>query len=216
VAARSPNADLATFLEEVALISEVDNLAEEGSVPTLMTLHAAKGLEFPVVFIIGLDEGTLPHQRSFDDAEAMAEERRLMYVGLTRAMDRIYLVRAFRRTSFGESDLSLPSRFLEDIPEYLLSGHVVRERGGRGPRSRGASIGPPARLTTWNNPPRPAQAAPLVLRYRSGQRVLHATFGEGIVIESRALGDDEIVSVAFEAHGLKRLAASLAAMEVLP
>jgi DNA helicase-2/ATP-dependent DNA helicase PcrA len=212
VAAASPDADLASFLEEVALVSEVDNLAEEGSVPTLMTLHAAKGLEFPIVFIVGLDEGVLPHQRSFDDPEAMAEERRLMYVGLTRAMDRVYLLRAFRRTTFGESELSLPSRFLEDIPNHLLAGHV--QRPGRGSRTRGSASGGYGRMTTWESSVKP-ERPPVEQRYRSGQRVVHATFGEGIVIESKVSGGDEIVSVAFEAHGLKRLAASLAAMEIV-
>jgi DNA helicase-2/ATP-dependent DNA helicase PcrA len=210
VAADNPAADLTTFLEEVSLVSEVDNLAEEGSAPTLLTLHAAKGLEFPVVFIVGLDEGMLPHQRSFDDPEEMAEERRLMYVGITRAKDRVYLLRAFRRTTYGESDLSLASRFLEDIPDHLLEGHLPQ-------RSRGepASSSAFARVTRWEETAKPPSAPPAPLRFRTGQRVRHASFGEGIVIESKASGEDEIVSVAFEDHGLKRLAASMAVMEVI-
>jgi DNA helicase-2/ATP-dependent DNA helicase PcrA len=189
----------------------VDNLAEEGNAPTLLTLHAAKGLEFPVVFILGLDEGMLPHQRAFDDPEEMAEERRLMYVGITRAKDRVYLLRSFRRTTYGESDLSLPSRFLDDIPTHLLDGHVRHSPAGEAARPNTAY----ARATRWEDTQRPPALPPVELRYRTGQRVRHASFGEGIVIESKASGEDEIVTVAFEAVGLKRLAASLAVMEII-
>ncbi|MBI3762049.1 MAG: UvrD-helicase domain-containing protein [Chloroflexi bacterium] len=210
VAAESPDAHLTGFLEEVSLVSDVDNLAEDGQAPTLLTLHAAKGLEFPVVFILGLDDGILPHQRSFDDPEQMAEERRLMYVGLTRAKDRLYLLRAFRRTQYGESDVSQPSRFLEDIPDHLVAGHTPRRTG------RKANVASAyARATTWDGGSKPAAAQPVVLRFRTGQRVNHSSFGEGIVIESKASGGDEIVSIAFEAVGLKRLAASMANLELL-
>ncbi|OGO50457.1 MAG: hypothetical protein A2W37_11500, partial [Chloroflexi bacterium RBG_16_63_12] len=126
VAAEYEDATLTDFLQEVALVSDQDTIAEEGKAPTLLTLHAAKGLEFPVVFILGLDEGVLPHQRSFDDPEAMHEERRLMYVGMTRAKDRLYLLRAFRRSLYGDSSLSNPSRFLDDIPDRLLAGNLAR------------------------------------------------------------------------------------------
>ena len=91
---------------------------------TLITLHAAKGLEYPVVFIVGMDEGSLPHSRSVDKPDQLEEERRLAYVGFTRAMRRLYLVRAKRRSFFGETQATLPSRFLDDIPLELISGHV--------------------------------------------------------------------------------------------
>ena len=142
VAAEFPEADLGAFLEQVALVSDQDTLAEEGKAPTLLTLHAAKGLEFPVVFILGLDDGVLPHQRSFDDAEAMLEERRLLYVGMTRAKDRLYLLRAFRRSLYGDSSVSMPSRFLKDIPAHLMQdaqqAQPAPRRGARGPRRRTA------------------------------------------------------------------------------
>ena len=111
---------LSSFLENLALVSDQDTVPEETEAPTLLTLHAAKGLEFPVVFIIGLDDGILPHNRSLDDPEEMAEERRLFYVGLTRAKYRLYLVRAEQRSLYGSFQDSIPSRFLEDIPEELV------------------------------------------------------------------------------------------------
>ncbi|MGH2507065.1 MAG: ATP-dependent helicase, partial [Ktedonobacteraceae bacterium] len=124
---------LELFLENVALVGGADTAqtAENGTlVPdenrdavTLITLHAAKGLEYPVVFIVGMDEGSLPHSRSVDKPEQLEEERRLAYVGFTRAMRRLYLVRASRRSLFGESQTTEPSRFLDDIPAELLSGH---------------------------------------------------------------------------------------------
>jgi DNA helicase-2/ATP-dependent DNA helicase PcrA len=122
------------FLENVALVSDQDTLPETLNAPTLLTLHAAKGLEFPVVFIIGLDDGWLPHNRSIDDPEQMAEERRLFYVGITRTMDQLYLVRADQRSSFGSFTLTQPSRFLNDIPEENLKRqgvHIQRSRSQR-------------------------------------------------------------------------------------
>jgi DNA helicase-2/ATP-dependent DNA helicase PcrA len=127
------HAALELFLENVALVGGADTAqtSEDGTLVTeenrdavtLITLHAAKGLEFPVVFIVGMDEGSLPHARSIDKPEQLEEERRLAYVGFTRAMQRLYLVRARRRSFWGEAQPSEPSRFLEDIPEHLVSGH---------------------------------------------------------------------------------------------
>ena len=111
---------LSEFLEEVALVSDQDTLEAGANVPTLLTLHAAKGLEFPVVFIVGLNDGTLPHARSFEDADAMEEERRLLYVGITRAKDRLYLLHAQNRSQYGYAEPVEPSRFIEDIPNQLL------------------------------------------------------------------------------------------------
>ena len=110
VAADAGDLPLSEFLNDIALVSETDNL-EATDAPTLLTLHAAKGLEFKVVFIVGLVDGVLPHQRSLDDPEQMSEERRLMYVGITRAKDRLYLLRPFRRNQWGQSDAAAPSRF---------------------------------------------------------------------------------------------------------
>ena len=128
--AAGANADmtLSEFLEQVALVSETDNLEEIPNSTTLLTLHAAKGLEYPVVFITGLEEGMLPHSRSMEDAEELAEERRLFYVGITRAKDRVYLSHAFRRTFYGMTEATTPSRFLMDIPEELTIGSKPKAR----------------------------------------------------------------------------------------
>ncbi|HSH04458.1 MAG TPA: UvrD-helicase domain-containing protein [Anaerolineae bacterium] len=137
---------LADFLEQVALVSEVDNLTEEESrdAPTLLTLHAAKGLEFPVVILTGLEDGILPHRRSLEDREEMAEERRLFYVGLTRAEDRLFLLHAFRRTTYGSMEASVPSRFLYDIPEELMLGGKKKSS-----QSGGMTSGRPQQSPSW-------------------------------------------------------------------
>ena len=110
---------LTTFLEKVSLVSDIDELDEKADAVTLITLHQAKGLEFPAVFIVGLEEGILPHRKSFDDPEEMEEERRLCYVGITRAKKRLYLLRSYRRSLFGGSTANPPSRFLQDISPQL-------------------------------------------------------------------------------------------------
>lgn len=194
--------DLLTFLEHVALVSDQDTLSESLDAPVMMTLHAAKGLEFPVVFIVGLDEGVFPHQRSLEEPEELAEERRLFYVGITRAEDRLYLVRAFRRRIYGSSTVSDPSRFLEDIPKDLTKGNWVSAM------TEGEVIF--QRDTDW-----PEEEAQLVeAQFKAGMHVRHPTFGEGIVMESRVDSDDEEVIVAFGDQGIKHLLASIAPLEI--
>jgi DNA helicase-2/ATP-dependent DNA helicase PcrA len=205
---------LAHFLEDVALVADVDSLKDQVDAPVLMTLHAAKGLEFPVVFITGMEEGLLPHSRSLEDPDEMAEERRLCYVGITRAKDRVFLSYAFRRTMWGSSDVATPSRFLSDIPTQLVSG--AGSFAGVTPKQAMA-----IRASTWETPAgsKPARSAPAPsreLKFRAGQRVQHATFGEGIVIESRLDRNDEEVTVAFRKAGIKRLLASFANLQKLP
>jgi DNA helicase-2/ATP-dependent DNA helicase PcrA len=201
------------FLENVALVSDQDTLPETLNAPTLLTLHAAKGLEFPVVFIIGLDDGWLPHNRSIDDPEQMAEERRLFYVGITRTMDQLYLVRADQRSSFGSFTLTQPSRFLNDIPEENLKRQGVHIQ-----RSRSQRFGA---LERWESLPqsgsqkKKSDSGPVTPRFKPGMRVLHATWGEGMVIDCRIQDDDEVLGVAFESVGIKRLAASLAKLEII-
>lgn len=198
--------ELSEFLENVALVSDQDTL-KEGNVPTLMTLHAAKGLEFGVVFIVGLDDGIMPHSRSFDEPEEMEEERRLFYVGITRAKDRLYLVRCQRRGGRGYSEETVASRFLEDIPEGLISG-----RGRAGGASRAARR---SMAQSWSLPT-PSHPAPVIeAKFRAGVRVNHSAWGEGIVLDSRIQDGDEIVDVVFESVGIKRLAASLANLTVV-
>ena len=196
---------LTEFLENVALISDQDTLTEGQNAPTLLTLHAAKGLEFGVVFIVGLDDGILPHSRSFDEPEAMEEERRLFYVGITRAKDRLYLIRCLRRGGRGYAEETYPSRFLDDIPPELLDG---KSRAGRS--SQAFSSTP-----SWTTPSAPQPAAVKRAAFAAGMRVHHPVWGEGIVLTSRIQDDDETVDVVFESVGNKRLAASLANLKVI-
>ena len=199
------------FLQDVALISDQDTMAEEVNAPTLLTLHAAKGLEFGAVFIVGLDDGILPHSRSFDEPEEMEEERRLFYVGITRAKDRLYLVRSVQRGGRGYAEETYPSRFLDDIPADLLIG---RARTGR--TLRGS---PPETLWAQHTKPKSASIPPgkgvIQVKYRAGTKVQHQLWGEGIVLDSRIQDDDEIVDVVFESVGIKRLAASLANLTII-
>jgi DNA helicase-2/ATP-dependent DNA helicase PcrA len=195
--------DLTIFLEQVALVSDQDTLSEDQNAPTLLTLHSAKGLEFPVVFIIGLDDGVLPHQRSFDDAEAMAEERRLFYVGVTRTQDRLYLTRAFRRRMAGPSMLSEPSRFLLDLPPELVDGDIPSPQSWIETSYR--------QQTTWDSPKKRAFEP----HFRTGMRVRHPSFGEGVVLSTKVDFDDEEISIEFEDVGLKHLVASIANLEIL-
>lgn len=159
---------------------------------------------------MGLDEGLLPHTRSRDDPEELAEERRLFYVGLTRAKDRLYLVRALRRSSFGYHETQEPSRFLEDIDERL-----IRRQGYRPPRTT-STTWTAERTSSVRTPPSPAHAAILQPRYRPGQRVRHPSWGEGMVVDSRVQEDgEETVDVFFESVGFKRVIASIARLEAV-
>jgi DNA helicase-2/ATP-dependent DNA helicase PcrA len=192
---------LAAFLEGVTLVADVDGLDEIVDTVTLITLHQAKGLEFPVVFIVGMEDGILPHFKSLDDPVQMEEERRLCYVGVTRAEQRVYLVHAFRRSLMGRSTVNRPSRFLEDIPQHLISG------GGwwRGEESQVAPT-----MYSWNKPPAPSFDG---LELRAGDHVHHAQFGEGVVVSCQSAKDDSEVVVAFDGAGVKKLLLSFAKLE---
>jgi DNA helicase-2/ATP-dependent DNA helicase PcrA len=205
---------LVSFLEDVALISDADTVPENddprsGRV-TLITLHSAKGLEYPIVLMIAMEEGVLPHIRSFDDPEQMEEERRLCYVGMTRAKERLYLLRAFKRYGMGASAHNPASRFLKDIPQTLIAHRsVVASRHDaveRGPSRFREEIA--------RRDDRPMVPAELV--FAGGERVRHPRFGEGIVVSSKIVPDDQEVTIAFKGDiGIKKLMLSFAPLEKL-
>jgi DNA helicase II / ATP-dependent DNA helicase PcrA len=209
LAAEFKEPGLGLFLERIALVSDQDTLEATAHVPTLLTLHAAKGLEFPVVFIVGLDEGTLPHFRSFDEPEEMMEERRLLYVGLTRAMDCLYLVTPLNRSMYGYAEPTMPSRFLSDIPAEVIDQSTSTRSGRKyGRRNQRSGYQP----EKWDSNQKTIRT--LEQRYHPGERVMHPVWGEGMVLNSRLQDDDEIVDIFFEELGLKRVAASLARLEI--
>jgi len=203
---------LAGFLDRAALLSETDRLRDDVPV-LLLTLHAAKGLEFESVFLPGLEEGLLPHSRSLTGPEALEEERRLCYVGMTRAMERLHLSWARSRQVFGQRRLSEPSRFLAEIP----AGHLARSGGlVAAPPSRGAS----ARARPDAAPPRswpdaPAGPAPGGDELRPGVRVRHPLFGVGTVLRREGEGEDLKLAVSFPGIGAKKLVARYAGLEVV-
>ena len=207
---------LSDFLTEVVLVSEVDNLDDErANAPTFLTLHAAKGLEFPIVFMVGLEEGILPHSRSLNDEAQMSEERRLMYVGLTRARDNIYLSYAFHRMMWGNSDITTPSRFLGDIPPDISSGFVGIKQPPRGHiyhNENWSTDWKPIRTRSSSSTGQTPTARPtrepepeVLKKFRSSQKVYHPKFGDGIVISSKVNSGVEVVEVLFKQVGKKRL-----------
>jgi DNA helicase-2/ATP-dependent DNA helicase PcrA len=189
---------LTAFLEKVSLVSDIDELDEKADAATLITLHQAKGLEFPAVFIVGLEEGILPHRKSFDDPEQMEEERRLCYVGITRAKKRLYLLRSYRRSLFGGSTANPPSRFLQDISPHLISPRGLWEES-------------PTPVANAYSQPSLRPVSTLALRV--GDHVRHSKFGAGIVMNCNPTKDDQELTVAFEEAGVKKLLVSLAPLE---
>jgi ATP-dependent DNA helicase UvrD/PcrA len=196
-----PGEGLQAFLEDVALMSDVDTMDDRAQGMTLITLHMVKGLEFPVVFMLGMEEGLFPHSRSLDSPAGLEEERRLAYVGMTRAKDRLYLFHAFRRHLWGNANLNLPSRFLKDIPRDLVDGSEGLPAGIPDPGMA------PARLV---EAARPAAAVELVQRYAPGDLVEHRSWGRGSVLKSTMTRTDEEIIVKFDKVGMKILAVSLA------
>ena len=197
-----PEERLSAFLQGAALVSDVDSLEEGTDAITLITLHQAKGLEFPVVFIVGLEEGLLPHSRSIDDPDQMEEERRLFYVGMTRAKERLYLTRVFRRVVWGNASPARPSRFLTDIPQSLVSPLAMAGRQG--------VAAAPWGIGAQGEKGGKATSEPL----KAGEKVRHSKFGEGIVVTCVPSGQDHEVTVAFKGEsGIKKLLLSFAPLE---
>jgi DNA helicase-2/ATP-dependent DNA helicase PcrA len=223
---------LPAFLEQAALAGEVDQMEESTSALTLITLHQVKGLEFPVVFITGVEEGLLPHSRSLDTMSQIEEERRLLYVGMTRAKRRLYLSHCFRRHVYGSPAPAIPSRFLA-----ALGDHAEVERWDVAAASRSeyqsqnsdqsrrfvapvAARGQPlplrrARDVVLEHATAPGISAPRESRFHRGDRVEHARFGRGIIRSSEMTGAGEEVVIEFESSGHRRFAVSDAVLRRL-
>jgi DNA helicase-2/ATP-dependent DNA helicase PcrA len=197
------------FLEAISLVTDLDENDPEQSSVTLMTLHSAKGLEFPVVFLIGLEDGVFPHVRSLGDPDELEEERRLCYVGLTRAEERLYLCHAWSRMMFGATDYRPPSRFLDEIPAELvdaLADDDSRRRGGGRGAHREAVVAAALRRDTAPIGARGAEQ----LGLQVGDDVRHDKFGEGVIVDITGSGDKAEARVQFRDVGEKTLLLSWA------
>lgn len=191
---------LADFLANIALISDLDALEPQASYVTLMTLHAAKGLEYPVVFMTGLEEGVFPHNRALVDATELEEERRLAYVGMTRAMERLYLSYAQRRTLFGNTFAHPKSRFLDEMPTVEQIGGGAAMQRPAGGRWREVAIHENA-------------GAGVKLALKAGDRVRHPKWGEGTVVDAVGGGGDGLLSINFPNVGQKMVMLKYAPLE---
>ncbi len=199
-----PGISLSIFLEEISLIADIDSLDNQDNAVTMMTIHSAKGLEFPVVFIVGLEEGILPHSRSLLEREELEEERRLMYVAITRAKDRLYLLRAKSRILYGETQSNTASQFLTDIPAELLDVPLRLQR----------SISPTINPGDLGYTPIPVEEYhEEAVQLFDGDRVSHNSFGEGVVVSVTG----GVVTVCFKnsKYGVKKLAISIAPLKKL-
>ena len=213
---------LSGFLDEVALYTDLDSQSDSDNCVTMMTMHAAKGLEFPHVYVVGMEDGLFPGNRAMGDAEEMEEERRLCYVAMTRAKEKLTLTNARQRTLYGKTTPCMPSRFLNEIPEdnmEWLSKPVPRSEawddtgddtfgGGYGSRERrGApSASRTGALHAASSAAKVSRTASApVLQIQAGEMVEHDAFGKGLVISLRAMGGDALLEVAFDTVGTKKL-----------
>jgi DNA helicase-2/ATP-dependent DNA helicase PcrA len=201
---------LAGFLEKVSLVADSDEIPEgedHGGVVTLMTLHTAKGLEFPTVFLTGMEDGIFPHSRTLGEKDEIEEERRLAYVGLTRAQERLFISRAEYRSSWGAPNYNPPSRFLDEIPSEVIewrNHNVISPSLIRKPR---VATAPPPRAT--------GRKAPTGISLAVGDRVSHDTFGLGTVVGTAGEGDKSEATINFGQYGDKRLLLRYAPVEKL-
>ena len=226
---RSEDHSLQAFLDSVALISDIDELGEGTGSVTLMTLHSAKGLEFPVVFITGMEEGIFPHSRALMDDDALEEERRLCYVGMTRAKDRLFLSATLSRRLYNSDAYNLPSRFLDEVPGHLVkqvNGLGLRREptppraapapdraAGRRERSGGGTSREPRAMGRESGGPRYEPLEPFVDHLQVGMRVRHPDWGIGTIKERIGEGEDLKVVVTFAGVGRKKLAPKFVHLE---
>jgi len=193
-----PVLSLSIFLEEISLIADIDNMSEQDNAVTFMTIHSAKGLEFPTVFLAGLEEGIFPHSRSLLERQELEEERRLMYVAITRAKDKLYMLHAKSRMLYGEVHSSAPSQFLIDIPEELIDKPEQQKYRSLNTSEIGTS-------------PIPVENVDLTPDFSDGDKVFHQSFGDGVVVSVKG----GVATVCFKdsRYGIKKLALSIAPLK---
>ena len=203
--------DLSDFLEDVALITDIDSYNEDEDSVVLMTLHSAKGLEFPVVFIPGMEEGIFPGNQSLYSEEELEEERRLAYVGITRAKEKLYLINAQQRMLYGTTSRNMPSRFLREIPMSVTEDVTVKTY--KAPSSKI----PRHSSSTSQNAHRFGQAGNTASKpsadYKVGDTVLHKSFGTGTILTLQPMGNDILMEIAFDKAGTKKMMANFARLE---
>jgi DNA helicase-2/ATP-dependent DNA helicase PcrA len=209
------------FLEAVSLVTDLDEIPEQESTVTLMTLHTAKGLEFPIVFIMGLEDGLFPHSRSLNEGRDLEEERRLFYVGMTRAEQKLYLTSARFRRYFGNMDqqVSEPSRFLLEVPQELMEEVGDRRRRPAANSYAGKTYNSVDALTkVLPSTARPGPQAPPARgkspgKWTMGTRVKHPKFGKGTILRTEGDGDEMKLTISFVSYGLKKMIAKYAELE---
>lgn len=201
--AENEEGTLGGFLDEVALFTDIDNLNREDDAVTLMTMHAAKGLEFPVVFLVGAEENIFPSYLSLGDEEAVEEERRLCYVAMTRAREELYITSARERMLFGRTSGNRVSRFVEELPSHCVNVMQSPRIAPRPPYVRRADVRTAAAAPLRDAPDRAAQAPQPALQV--GQIVVHRAFGRGMVLSVQPMGGDALLEIAFDGVGTKRL-----------
>jgi len=215
-ATENPEGTLLDFLERVSLVADSDEIPDgddSGGVVTLMTLHTAKGLEFPVVFLTGMEDGVFPHMRSLGNARELEEERRLAYVGITRARERLYVSRSVMRSAWGSPAFNPPSRFLEEIPDEVIDWRR-EEPVGRSPMSGGYGSSPSSSSAALRLGDRIVGTGPVV-SLEAGERVTHQKFGLGTVVSTSGSGDKAEATIDFGSAGVKRLLLRYAPVEKL-
>ena len=209
-------ADLSNFLEEISLLSDIDNYDSESDSCVMMTLHSAKGLEFPVVFITGMEEGLFPSIASMMNPEEINEERRLAYVGITRAKQKLYLTKTKSRMLFGSTTFNKESRFVTEIPDELLE-KTGESRMFQTTAGSAASIGIGSKQKSGYSPAKSSFYQKPAIKsgttYSVGDSVLHKVFGKGMIVSAEKMGNDTLLEIAFEKSGTKKLMANFCKME---
>ena len=217
----SEDKSLVAFLTDLALVADIDSMdddGEKGDAVVLMTLHSAKGLEFPVVFLIGMEEGVFPHSRSLMEEEEMEEERRLAYVGITRAEQSLFLTNAQMRTLYGRTNMNPASRFINEIPDDLLEGVEPARKAGSPFGIKGKSFGTSGG-SAWNTCSKKAVMRPVAAKttggdeigWKVGDKAEHGKWGIGTVVSVKGEGEGTELDIAFPSPtGIKRLLAKFA------